>query len=304
MLFSELYSTYYKTVAEILAIAVKRPVRADEITELVRQNAFGESVLTIPQALSEERWQLIGSDGTTPIRHRLVMPLTTLQKQWINAIANDPRIKLFGDDIVTYPDEPPLFTQEDYCIFDKYADGDNYTDADYIANFRLILDAVRNAYPLEIEHVSRNGSRIRSIVLPQYIEYSEKDDKFRLIGDDERLGSTINVGRILNCNRCDEAYRQNNYRTKPMKLPRQRSVIFELYDARSALERVLLHFAHYKKEAEKLDDRRYRVTLYYNKDDETEILIRLLSFGPMIKVVAPEHFIGLIKHRLTEQKKL
>ena len=239
--------------------------------------------MTIPQALSEERWQLIGSDGTTPIRHRPVMPLTTLQKQWINAIANDPRIKLFGDDIVTYPDEPPLFTQEDYCIFDRYADGDNYTDADYIANFRLILDAVRNAYPLEIEHVSRNGSRIRSIVLPQYIEYSEKDDKFRLIGDDERLGSTINVGRILNCNRC---------------------VIFELYDARSALERVLLHFAHYKKEAEKLDDRRYRVTLYYNKDDETEILIRLLSFGPMIKVVAPEHFIGLIKHRLTEQKKL
>ena len=42
----------------------------------------------------------------------------------------------------------------------------------------------------------------------------------------------------------------------------------------------------------------------YDKDDETEMVIRILSFGPMIKVVQPEHFINLIKERLRKQKKL
>ncbi len=40
----------------------------------------------------------------------------------------------------------------------------------------------------------------------------------------------------------------------------------------------------------------------YDKDDETEMVIRILSFGPMIKVVQPEHFINLIKERLRKQK--
>ena len=44
--------------------------------------------------------------------------------------------------------------------------------------------------------------------------------------------------------------------------------------------------------------------MVYHKEDETEIVIRILSFGPMIKVTAPVHFIDLIKQRLIEQKKL
>ena len=53
---------------------------------------------------------------------------------------------------------------------------------------------------------------------------------------------------------------------------------------------------------EKIDDRKYQVTLHYDKEDETEILIRVLSFGPMIRVVKPMAFINLIKCRLSDQK--
>ena len=68
------------------------------------------------------------------------------------------------------------------------------------------------------------------------------------------------------------------------------------------MERVLLHFAHYEKEAEKLDEKHYRISVVYDKDDETEMVIRILSFGPMIKVTAPQHFVELIKQRLIRQK--
>ena len=40
----------------------------------------------------------------------------------------------------------------------------------------------------------------------------------------------------------------------------------------------------------------------YDADDETEILIRVLSFGPMLRVTSPERFIKLIRERLRRQK--
>ena len=81
-----------------------------------------------------------------------------------------------------------------------------------------------------------------------------------------------------------------------------RMVEFELIDQRNALERALLHFAHFEKEAERIERNRYRIRVRYDKDDETELVIRVLSFGPMIRVTAPEVFVDLIRKRLIRQK--
>ena len=63
-----------------------------------------------------------------------------------------------------------------------------------------------------------------------------------------------------------------------------------------------MYFAHFEKEAVKISEDRYRVTVSYDKADEAEMVIRILSFGPMIKVTAPDRFAGLIKERLLKQK--
>ena len=47
------------------------------------------------------------------------------------------------------------------------------------------------------------------------------------------------------------------------------AVSFELLDERNALDRVLLHFAHFEKEVEKMSGEKYKVTLHYEKSDET-----------------------------------
>lgn len=133
------------------------------------------------------------------------------------------------------------------------------------------------------------------------MEYSEKDDKFRLISAGNRFGSTINLGRIISCKRYEKEFEITPGKRNSS---RSRSVIFELRDERNALERVLLHFAHFEKTAERIEGDRYSITIHYDKEDETELVIRILSFGPMIKVMAPAHFIDLIKHRLIHQKKL
>lgn len=299
MLFSKLYSAYYNTVAAILTAAVDHPLLDKEFREIVEKHAFGESILNISPALKEGKWQLLKRDGSTPIHNVPTMPLTLLQKRWLKAIVQDPRIQLFGEEIPGIDDVEPLFLPEDVFVFDKYSDGDDYEDEVYISNFRLILDAIRNRYPLEITLENRRGNPSYRVVMPDYLEYSEKDDKFRLIGVGSRFGSTVNLGRIISCSKYEKPF---NIREGKRNQPRPRSVIFELTDRRNALERVLLHFAHFEKQAERLDGNRYRITIYYDKDDETEIVIRILSFGPMIKVTAPQHFIELIKQRLLDQK--
>lgn len=299
MIFSELYSAYYNAVAEILKTAIHHPIQKGELRKIVEEHAFGESILNIEPALLEERWQLLKSDGTTPVRNEPSMPLTMMQKRWLKAISLDPRIRLFQDELLELPEVEPLFTPKDFMIFDRYSDGDDYEDEAYRTNFRLIMDAIRNHYPIDIEMESRKGKLIHMVLLPEYLEYSEKDDKFRLIGSGKRYNDTINLGRIKSCKRylkpCDAEFKKRG-RTE------QRSVIFELTDQRGALERVLLHFAHFDKQAEKMEDDRYKITINYDKDDETEIVIRLLSFGPMIRVEAPRHFVHLIKERLISQK--
>jgi len=66
----------------------------------------------------------------------------------------------------------------------------------------------------------------------------------------------------------------------------------------------MMHFAHFEKQAERLDDLHYRILITYNKEDETEMIIRILSFGPVIRVKAPGSFVRLIRERLQRQQKL
>lgn len=299
MIFSELYGAYYRAVADILAAAGQHPLQKQELRALIEKHAFGESVLNIEPAIREERWQLIRADGSTPIRHAPTMPLTLLEKRWLRAIAADPRVRLFAGELPEFPEVEPLFSPGDIAVYDKYADGDPYEDEDYIRRFRLILDAIKNRCPLSLEVVNRNGATVRKVLMPDHLEYSEKDDKFRLIGTGRRRVETVNLARIVCCAPFSGRF---DPPAAKAELPKKRTVEFELYDQRNALERVLMHFAHFEKQAVKADGGRYRVTVSYDRDDETEIVIRLLSFGPMIRVTAPEHCVELIRARLLRQK--
>ena len=299
MIFSELYSAYYNAVARILKEACMHPLSRAELRKIVQREAFGESLLNIEPALLGERWQLLNADGATPLRHTPAMPLTFLQRRWLKAVFLDPRIRLFTDADYDDPDVEPLFRQEDIDLFDQYADGDPYTDADYIHHFRLILEAIREQSPLRIEAVSPKGTTNHYIVTPLHLEYSEKDDKFRLAGHgfEHRF---VNLARIR---RCERYHGKVHYPESP-PLPEKKRVELELVNERNALERVLMHFAHFEKQAERQDDQHYRITITYDREDETEMLIRILAFGPVVKAVSPEDFVNRMKERLRKQKEL
>ena len=66
----------------------------------------------------------------------------------------------------------------------------------------------------------------------------------------------------------------------------------------------MLHFANYEKNTAKIDDDTYECLIYYNQSMETELLIEVLSFGPMLTVIGNERFLKSLRARLKKQKAL
>lgn len=298
MIFNEIYSVYYNVVAKILARILEGGADEKELNQIVCDNAFGESILTVLPSLKSEKWQLVRSDMTTPIKNKPTMSLTLIQKEWLKAISLDPRIRLFGVEIDGLDDVLPLFTPADYVVYDKYGDGDPYADEEYVARFRTILSALKEKRPLRIKTANRRGNLISMTVMPQRLEYSEKDDRFRLISTGCRYGGTVNVARIVSC----EITSYDSYTPPSLKPPVNKTLTLRIRDERNALERCMLHFAHFEKRAERIDKTHYLVHIKYDKDDETELVIRILGFGPLVEVVEPDSFRKLIIERLQKQK--
>ncbi|MBQ6823179.1 MAG: WYL domain-containing protein, partial [Clostridia bacterium] len=196
MIFNELYSAYYNTVAKILSAVLAGKAEEKELQRIVAEHAFGESVLTVLPALKNEKWQLVHGDGTTPLRYPPTMPLTRIQKQWLKAITLDPRFRLFGVEIAGLEEVEPLFTAADYSVYDRYSDGDPYEDAGYIDRFQTILSALQTGQGLKLEMVNRRGKTVYAHCIPKRLEYSEKDDKFRLVTAGCPFVHTVNLARI------------------------------------------------------------------------------------------------------------
>ena len=297
MIFSELYSAYYNTVAAIISGIIDGEHSEKELQKIVTDRAFGESVLTILPSLKSEKWQLVHSNMTTPLEHKPTMPLTMLQKKWLKAISLDPRVKLFGIEFPDLEDVEPLFTSEDYYIYDQYNDGDPFEDEQYIRQFQIILEAIHRGSQIKFEMINRKGNVMFVRCRPLRLEYSEKDDKFRVVTAGWRAVSTVNLAKIRAC---------AHYTGERQTIGREKAVVYDtitvkLRDERNAMERFMLHFAHFEKQAEKLDKKHYLVKIKYAHDDEPEMVIRILSFGPMIEVLEPEPFRKSVIEKLEKQ---
>lgn len=315
MIFNEIYSVYYKIIACALDLAIKGELTFDSLKTISEQYGFEESFLGVINALDENRWPLFENDKSgykTRFSYSVKRPFSLIEKRFIKAILLDKRIRLFiADDTLEsffslLEDVQPLWNNDDITYFDRCSNGDDYTNPLYVSNFRTIIGATQTKTLILVDYNLKNGDQRKYNFIPVKIEYSEKDDKFRVQGKTKRGWITLRLSNIEKAECIKESKKINDRALTPPAQISDRVVIVSVKDERNALERFLFTFSHYYKETiikEKVKKvgSKYEVTLHYNKDDEVELLIRLLSFGPVIQVIGPDSFVSLIKERLKKQ---
>lgn len=319
-LFSEIYNCYYQVVEQILKQASQSPITRKEMEDIVQLYGYEESALIIVPKLIQGEWSLLEPvDGgfiskTDNVRG---MPLSSLQKSWIKAILADQRIRLFfTESQMTLVEQylgkvEPLFSMDDFFYYDQYADRDPYEEPRYQKYFRMALLAVKEHRVLKFSYLSGKQKLVEHSCLPCRIEYSSKDDKFRLLclhanSQGKWRLEIINMARILNLHETPYCVQNppdiNTYLQKSLcKEP----VVLHITNERNALERTMLHFASYEKRTERIEGtNQYLCSIYYDQAVETELLIQILSFGPVIKVLGPDSFLEQVRERVRKQMAL
>lgn len=307
VLFSEIYSSDYNAVARILEMAAKQTLTGKKLNDAVMDQAFGESLIVIPDALKSGRWPLLTKDFRTPLYKKPTMPLTTLQKQWLKTLLLDPRIALFSPGSDGLEGVEPIYTPEMVVYFDRYEDGDPYTEKQYIRNFQTILTALREKRSLRIHYRMAKGRERQIRCVPMELEFSSRDDKFRLHyvqSEDDPAGKivtgeqlTANLSRMITVELGEK--QKGALEVFP---PQDEELFLLLTDERGAMQRAMIAFSDFEKDAVKLDENHYRIHLWYNRREETDLLIRILSFGPMIRVTEPIELVDQIRARLKQQR--
>ncbi len=302
MIFHEIYGSYYHALAAILKVAKERPISLQEIYGIVHAYCFGESGTTIPDKLKSGEWPLLQGNRSV-LAHAPTFPTTTLERRWLATVLSDPRVQLFLTEEPPALTDAPLWQEGDIIYYDQHHKGDPFTEKSYIQNFRAMIRALREKKEIVIRYKTMKGKPKTITGKVEKVEYSQKDDKFRFLVRSKmnvKVGYTLNAGNIVSANVKNREAELSIYSITP----EDKKVIVEIIDERNALNRTMLHFSDLAKNTEVTGENTYQMTLYYQPDDEAEILIRLLAFGPFVKVIAPAEMVEKVKERLRRQRGL
>lgn len=322
-IFYEIYGAYFRAVGRILS---HEKLNENKVNGIISEEAFRDSLLFIPPKLLPKRdnsseWGLLKRcpDGSLAriTKHCPPIIITELQKRYLKSKLSDPKLRLFFDDDTfdmlkkRLENIKPLYNPEIFNYFDVFSDGDNYYDELYRRTFRTVLEAVKSGEVLKIDFVSGKSNPVYGQFLPLRLEYSRKNDKFRAycfrIHSGRISGSVvINIGRII-CAKptglhfARKVKLDRYFRSRRCKSP----VKVEVGGERNGIERFMMEFSSFEKRTERdLTTGKCTVWLWYDAQDETELLIRLLGFGPVIKILGPEEFRKQAAERVKRQYEL
>lgn len=188
-LFSEIYNCYYQIMKSILQ--TQSTLTLNELRASISKNGYEESLLYLIPKLTTREWDLLKQENEvflSKISENFYVPLTTLQKSYIKTILQDERIQLFFDIEEckklqnVFSDVPLLWKPDDFYYYDRFSNKDDYGSATYQQHFRTLVSAIHKQQYVDISYESRTGHRVHHHYLPCRLEYSIKNNKFRLLG--------------------------------------------------------------------------------------------------------------------------
>lgn len=305
-LFHESYGVYYKVVSLIINLILENKLDRVSFTNVLSNAAFHETAYLIEKKFVDKSFGGVlyqegyGKLPKTEIQNKIGLPLSKMELSWLKTISLDPRVKLFD---IVFPDlnnVAPLYNIDDVVYCGRFSIGDDYSSKQYIKNFKTVFSSVKTKNYIMLYYNSLNRGYCEEKVRPLYIQYSSREDRFRLIAKKGNVLCTYNIARIEKCISLPDRFELEDEEQEY-----ERSYVEILVkNRRDTLERLLLFFSHLEKKTNKIDDVHFRVTLYFSKRDYKEITINLLSFFPMVDIIGPDYIKDLFYDKLKKQKKL
>lgn len=126
------------------------------------------------------------------------------EKAWLKSMVNDKKIHLFLDDtqLAQLKDQleeyPELYDEKLFSLYDQSLSNEPYSKPKYRENFRKILKSLDSEPPIVLKMTyNKFNKRLPGLYMPLRIEYSQKDDRFRLfavsLSEDKEVVLNISV---------------------------------------------------------------------------------------------------------------
>ena len=313
-LFNPIYSTYYLISRKLIEKYVKSqrsPLRNEEIEQIIKETAYIEAPGELYDIIynSNEDLTTIFSYSTktnalsSSIKNVPEFPLSTIELRFLAAILQDNRVTMFMNDKILQAIETelenvlPLWKPEIVKYFDQNKDSDPFENPDYRNLFQTILRAINTKQYLHLVYGRKNFS---TIYTPIHLDYSQKDDTFRLFV--KEIKYPINLRNIKECNITTESPTSEEESTEYETLKLE---IFDNTKTHYHFNRAIRQFSYFKKSCKKIEkDNTYEMSVEYDSSDESEIIIKVLMFGPNMKVLEPQSVIDEIRNRVSKQEEL
>ncbi len=313
IIFNEVFSTYYRVLREILN---SQSMNNHELQNLIKAHGSDESDLFLLDNLENCSFlEEINGKWQSKLEGKIEQPFTYLEKSWLKAIISDPKIKLFADDYEInildsmLGDVEPLFDWSFFHYFDQNSEKIDFSNEEFINKFRLLKKAIEDEKSVILDYTNIWNENYVEEAIPLKIEYSLKNDKFRLLsvrfrnGKKELKAYNINqINKIVEIkDYSDKSINRNPYADEYCEEP----VTLIVHNIRGAVMRFMIEFSTYKKES--IFDNETgecTTTFYYHTEEKHEVINKILSFGVSVKVLSPSSLIEELKARINKQTKL
>ena len=178
---------------------------------------------------------------------------------------------------------------------------------EYIKKFRILYKAIEEKKSLTIVYTNIKDETHTDKCVPLKLEYSQKNDKFRLIAIRYRNGkkdlNAYNLKRIKEITVEADRAEDENINPYSKEYCDEPIVVF-IQRVRGAMYRFMIEFSSYKKESyiySEEGDSCVVDYLYYHTEEKEEIVNKILSFGSLINCPYPKSFQKDIKARINKQ---
>ena len=312
-MYHEIYGKYYELIRNLLNAG---PKTEKEINDYIRNNGFDESFLYLNADTLVKTYNLFEKKDKLyypKTKNKIPQLLTTEQKEWISLMLQDEKSILFLNDqehkenLLKFNNQP-LYNKEDYIYKFQDLDKDNI-NSKTISIFKAILYAIKNNKDLKLTFISSKKNITYKTVSPYKIEYSMQDQKFRLLAIEYRNSIPTRLIRIrlssikkfLIFPRIKEIDYNDYLNKELLKEP----LIIEVYPIYNGIERVFIELSNFKRESIYDKERNCSIMkIYYEKVDELQLVLKMLSFGKVVKILSDGFIKEEVLRRLNKQKEL